>query len=451
MEEILRGYHVNEPTWFYLSLLLILAVFFKFGRMWSVRNLDLTLLLSLAPGLLLVKSTHTALNPITQTQDSIGTLGYCWLFAVSGLLLFRLLFDWALTRRPRMEQNLNPAGMAFLCAAAMLFQTTKIVTEVPDAGTMDLVSKADDLLKRQDATANETVVDPGKVTGPAGRLLVTPVLPLMGGPEIAAARAIAFLSHLAVLFGLIAVGRWHFSDTNLGLAMGTLYLLLPVTAYDVTKVNHLLPAALIVWAVAAHRRPTIAGGLLGLACGTLFFPVFLLPIWMAFYWKRGALKFSLALVLTGAVLLGSLVLTSADSLSFKRQTLGSIDWSVLKFQAEGGIGFWSLYNPAYRIPVFATFIVLLVALSVWPLKKNIETLLANSAAIIVATQFWYPDQGGIYVLWYLPLMLVVTFRPRLANLPTDSHEGEAKVSVSDGGTIFRQETHGGLSRAQIYR
>ena len=30
----------------------------------------------------------------------------------------------------------NPAGMAFLCAAAMLFQTTKIVTELPDAGTM---------------------------------------------------------------------------------------------------------------------------------------------------------------------------------------------------------------------------------------------------------------------------------------------------------------------------
>src|SRR5205814_7180622 len=131
-------------------------------------------------------------------------------------------------------------------------------------------------------------------------------------------------------------------------------------------------------------------------------------------------------------LLGSFVLTSADSISFKRQTLGSIDWSVLKFQADDGVGFWSLYNPAYRIPVFATFLVLLVSLSIWPLKKNLETLLANSAAIIVATQFWYPDQGGIYVLWYLPLMLIVTFRPRLANLPNDIRETESKISVSDG-------------------
>lgn len=440
MEEILRGYHVNAETWFYLSLLLILAVFFKFGRIWSVRNLDLMLLLSLAPGLLFVKLIPTW-----------STLGYCWLFAVSGLLLLRLLFDWALTRRPRMEQNLNPAGMAFLCAAAMLFQTTKIVTEAPDAGAIKTVRNADLLLNRQDASEKIDIVDSGTVTGPAGRLLATPVVPLTGGAEIAAARAMAFLSHLAVLFGLIAVGRWHFSDTNLGLAMGTMYLLLPVTAYDVTKVNHLLPAALIVWAVAAHRRPTVSGGLLGLACGTLFFPIFLLPIWMSFYWGRGALKFGFALVLTGAVLLGSLVLTSADSHSFTRQTLGSIDWSVLKFQADDGVGFWSLYNPAYRIPVFATFIVLLASLSIWPLKKNLESLLANSAAIIVATQFWYPDQGGIYVLWYLPLMLVVTFRPRLANLPTDVKEGESRVAVPEGGANHRSDILLGLPKPQMYR
>ena len=440
MQEILRGYAVNEPTWFYLSLLLILAVFFKFGRLLSVRNLDLALLLSLAPGLLIVKSTSAG-----------STLGYCWLFAVSGLLLIRLLFDWSLTRRPRMEQNLNPAGMAFLCAAAMLFQTTKIVTEKPDTGALQTVKKGEELLKRQDTSSEIELVDKGTIAGPTPRLLATPVVPLMGGAQIAAARTMAFLSHLAVLFGLIAVGRWHFSDTNLGLAMGTMYLLLPVTAYDVTKVNHLLPAALIVWAVAAHRKPTIAGGLLGLACGTIFFPIFLLPIWMSFYWGRGAIRFSLALVLTGAVLLGSLVLTSADSHSFTRQTLGSIDWSVLKFQAEDGVGFWSLYNPAYRIPVFASFMVLLVTLSIWPLRKNLETLLANSAAIIVATQFWYPDQGGIYVLWYLPMMLIITFRPRLANLPNEARESELKVAASESGANSRHDTIAGLPRPQIYR
>ncbi|MBS0205422.1 MAG: hypothetical protein JSS49_21165 [Planctomycetes bacterium] len=436
MEEILRGYHVNEPTWFYLSLLLILAVFFKFGRVWSVRNLDLMLLLSLAPGILLVRA-------------QFSSLGYYFLFAVSGLLLVRLMLDATFTRRPRLEQNLNPAGMAFLCASALLFQTTKIMTEQPDLAAVKTVRGADELLNRQDVSPQETT-DPKSETGPAGRLLATPVVRLAGGAEVAAARTMAFLSHVAVILGLIAVGRWHFSDTNLGLSMAALYLLLPCTAYDVSKVNHLLPAALIVWAVAVHRRPMIAGVLLGLACGTVFFPIFLLPIWMAFYWKRGALKFGTALVLTGAVLLGSLILTSADKMSFKQQTLGSIQWSVLKFEAEGGVGFWSLYNPAYRIPVFATFLIMLIALTIWPTRKNLEHLLAHSTAVVVATQFWYPHQGGVYVLWYLPLMLVVTFRPRLNHLPMEEKTPETRVAVSGDGNT-RIDVLRGASRTQLFR
>ena len=37
------GYSLNDSTWFYLSFLLILAVYFKFSRFWSIRNVDLLL------------------------------------------------------------------------------------------------------------------------------------------------------------------------------------------------------------------------------------------------------------------------------------------------------------------------------------------------------------------------------------------------------------------------
>jgi len=77
--------------------------------------------------------------------------------------------------------------------------------------------------------------------------------------------------------------------------------------------------------------------------------------------------------------------------------------------------------------------------------------LANSVAIIVATQFWYPDQGGIYVLWYLPLMLVVTFRPRLATLLPDVRESDSKLAISNSGSTLRPEKLAGLPRPQIYR
>lgn len=402
MDQLLRGYDVNEPTWFYLSLLLILAVFYRFHRVWSLRNLDLVLLLSLSPGLLLVK----AAGPQSPT-------GYVWLFAVTGLLWLRLLTDGLWTRRPRLEQNLNPAGLAFLLCSALAFQVTNIVTKTPHASTLATVQLADDLLKLQD---RHTPVSEGPPAGPAGRLLAMPVVPLAGGVNVAAARCMAILAHLAVIAGLICVGRWHFSDTNLGLAMATLYLLLPCTAYDVSRATHVLPPALIVWAVAMFRRPTVSGVLLGLACGTLFFAWFLVPIWLAFYWKQGAVRFGLALISVAAVLLACLVLTSADTHSLTRHIIGSIDWTALKFDGGEGVGFWSVYDAAYRIPVFTLFVIMLVMLTIWPLQKNLEHLLAHSATTVVATQFWYPQEGGVYVLWYLPLAIIVMFRPRLNHL-----------------------------------
>ena len=67
-------------------------------------------------------------------------------------------------------------------------------------------------------------------------------------------------------------GRRHLGDIRLGIAMATLYLLLPCTAYQVNQVDHVLPAALVVWSLTFYHRPMVAGGLMGLACGKPFDP-----------------------------------------------------------------------------------------------------------------------------------------------------------------------------------
>ena len=55
MSDFLFQYHAIEPTtWVYLSSLLLIGLFFKFSRVFSVRNLDLFLLILLGPGLLMV-------------------------------------------------------------------------------------------------------------------------------------------------------------------------------------------------------------------------------------------------------------------------------------------------------------------------------------------------------------------------------------------------------------
>src|SRR6185369_16560589 len=160
MEPFLPGYHVDNSTWFYLSFLLIAAVFFKFGRLFSVRNLDLILLLAIAPGLLFLERQPAA--------------GYVWLFVTSGFLLGRALLDSMFTRRPRLEQNLNAAGMTFLLAAAFAFLMTKVMTEPPPQTTVESVRRANQMLQRQ--PEKETASESQRTeAGPALSLVVAPV------------------------------------------------------------------------------------------------------------------------------------------------------------------------------------------------------------------------------------------------------------------------------------
>ena len=64
MHEVLVQYDpVNPTTWAYLSSLLMIAVYFKFNRVLSMRNLDLVLLIALAPALLMVQYGRVHVNP----------------------------------------------------------------------------------------------------------------------------------------------------------------------------------------------------------------------------------------------------------------------------------------------------------------------------------------------------------------------------------------------------
>ena len=81
---------------------------------------------------------------------------------------------------------------------------------------------------------------------------------------------------------------------------------------------------------------------------------------------------------------------------------------------EGLEGIWELsWHPVYRIPVLAAFVAMFGTLAICPAQKNLGTLLSCSAAVMVAAQFWHGYGGGLYIGWYLPLMLLTIFRPNL--------------------------------------
>jgi hypothetical protein len=448
MEDVLKGYQVDQPTWICLSFFLILAVYFRFSRILSLRNGDLALLLAISPGILLA-------HPHSDSSTQNPTSGYVWLFVVSGVLLVRLVADGYFTRRPRLEQNLNTQGLTFLGIVAFVFLSATAWNErLPDS-TMQMVEDAARMINRQEAPSRPLDQSPrpsdDAKAGPTAPLLAAPFVKipeLMNHPSKAppssrdyavyAARLTSMVAHLAVVIALVCIGWWHFADRQVGIAMAALYLLLPCTSYDVARVNHVLPAALILWAIAAYRKPAVAGGLMGLACGSLFFPVFLLPLWFAFYDRRGAVRFGIALAAVGTLLVGSFVLTSVDIASFRDQILGAIDFRVLWLRDSDVGGFWRPDTAAYRIPVFVAFCVMTTILSIWPRRKSFDQLIAHSTAIIVGTQFWYPQQGSVYTLWYLPLLLVVVFRPPLSHLLPPAMTLKEKMEQSNGAPNSRE-------------
>lgn len=437
MQNFLAGYQLSDPTWLYLSFLLILAVYFKFSRVWLLRNLDLLLLLAISPGLLIVRSE----------DDVVAGIGYVWLFVVSGALLVRILLDGLFVRRPRLEQNMNSAGMSFLCAATVVFLTTKLLTDpVQDAKVRNLarggdrpavvvaeeLSVAPELKSEEGANEGTATVAPevAQPPGPATELVAHAVdgiskVVTAGQREdtkkpeqiaIFTVRIIAILSHLTVIVGLTLVGRQIFGDPELGFAMSALYMILPCTAYELGAVNQVLPAALVVWAIYFYRHPFVSGSLLGLASGMVFFPVFLLPLWGAFYGRRGGGRFLFAVLLTTGVILGALALLTQSVRDAVQGALGYVQWNSLQWQeAQPGSGFWGTREMAYRIPVLVTYVIMLIALTIWPRNKSLAQLIPHSAAIVLGTQFWYPQRGGVYVLWYLPLLLMVIFRPMMSN------------------------------------
>jgi hypothetical protein len=422
-----QGFDLDGPTWFYLSLLLIIAVFFRFHRVWSLRNVDLGLLLAISPGLILIDGGRNT------------AAGEYLLVTMSAVLLVRLLLDSLLTRRPHTTQNLNPAGLTFLCVSTFVVLSLYALEEAREtAVNSGSIQHADAMVNRTAMPAEAASTDPGEnaidddgvENGPTAAVFVASfqvavehIAPQIQKklPEI-----MALVAHLAVIVGLLLVGRNLFGDLQLGTAMATLYMLIPCTAIDVGAFIHVLPSALIVWAIVAYQRPAVAGALLGMACGTLVFPVFLVPVWVAFYGRRGGVRFVVSLAVATVALLSTYALTSPDPVAFWKQAVTTIKLPLHALLGEDiAVSSLTEISALHRIPIVAAFFVILGAVTLWPRKKTIEHLISSSAALVVGTQFWYPKQTGAYLIWAVPLLLIVVFRPRIAQLSQNRRRARA--------------------------
>lgn len=433
MPDILFHYERVSPTsWAYLSSLLMLALYFKFNRVWSVRNIDLLLLITLSPGLLLVQWAWENTGQVAKSGQ-IEYYGFLWLFAASALILIRLLLDSAMVRRPLLEPNLNTAGLTFICFFMLFFLMANVVTGVLSEADLSPARGVEEIRTEREEGIDEAHPDSFTTDGPGFWLLYT--MPRIATQKIisseseteaatpaevdeqklkvleATTRVTAILSHTLIVLGLIAIGFWHFESFLMGIAVATLYLMLPYTALWTGDVQHALPAALLVWAVLFYRFPLLAGMMVGLALGTIYYPAFLLPLWCSFYWERGLKRFVAGVLLMVGVLVATLAFTSGSTEWFFEHLLQMFGLRLPTTTHMEGI--WKTWSHYYRFPVLAAFVALSISFAIWPMRKNLATLISGSAAIMLAAQFWNPYSGGIFIAWYLPLMLLTIFRPNL--------------------------------------
>lgn len=448
MSEFLFRYDQPSPiTWAYLSGLLIVALFFKFNRVFSIRNLDLFLLLMLGPGLLSVR------QGIENGSPSSELFGYWWLFGVNAVLLVRALWDSAMIRRPLLDPNMNASGLLFLAVSLFMFLMANIINGASEEDDLHSAQRAQLLSHRKASSVEQISLE---THGPGFPLLFSlPAIPTSrvlgdrgsepvevpgadnaevatdGEPpaeatsddaatdeyafttgQVVTAKVAAILSQLMIVLGVVLIGARHFENFTMGCAAAMLYLFLPYTAMYTGNVTHLLPAALLVWAVYNYRLPMLSGVLLGLAFGTIYYPVFLLPVWISFYWRRGMWRFLIGIGIALSVLIITQIATSSDMAMFgsRMQQMFGIHWP----QSKNLSGAWEYWNPVFRWPILATFLGMsLLTLPLWPQPKTLASLLSCSAAVMLGVQFWHAHSGGLALAWYLPLFLLMVFRPNL--------------------------------------
>ena len=358
--------------------------------------------------------------------------GYIGLFMVGFIYLIRMLLDPLLVRRPLLDPNLSLGGLIFLSICLMVLLFANIVSTKPTPEELSMVKSTIAMVKQE--AADEADTQYLRKRGPGYQMLfLVAVISVFSDVDDAGdldannstgqqpnfenyllvLKTLSIISQSLIVAGLILFSVRNFNSFYIGVGIASIYLMLPYTAIYTGHVEHALPSALMLWAIVCFRKPALAGILIGLATGASYYPLFLLPLWLSFYWDRGVRRFTGWFIVTIVLCSLSLIFTSNNPADFLQQLQKMFGfWQPLM---EGLEGIWALgWDRVWRLPLLIAFLILCFSFAAWPPVKDIGVLVAYSAAIMIAVQFWHGFGGGLYAAWYLPMMLLAIFRTNVS-------------------------------------
>ncbi|HYB95888.1 MAG TPA: hypothetical protein VEC39_13020 [Vicinamibacterales bacterium] len=252
-------------------------------------------------------------------------------------------------------------------------------------------------------------------------------------PPIAASQLATITFHLIGVVGLFIAARRmlgaHAAWGATALYCGSAYVMgvggERETIGGMTFASHIAPAAVTLAAFAALPRPALAGGLLATAMATLFYPAFMFPAWLGFYWRSAAKARSfVAGFVVASLLIGVPVLLRSQRIE-GRGMISTILHETQGHQQDPNaygsspFGFWGLRDDVRALlreplvagqpntsPAFLLFAAFVLG-SFFLARGASEVQLALlTGALAIGSQLWKIHGTGVYVTWYYGFLLL---------------------------------------------
>jgi hypothetical protein len=396
------GRKLNAPyVWIPLCLLFVLP-FVDFRRLRRLLHLDLLVLLAFGV-------SHVFFN-----RGEIGA-SVPLVYPVLAYLLLRMLLAGF---RPRagVWRLVPHVSVTWLAVALVCLAAFRIALNVTDSNVIDVgyagVIGADRIVDGDELYGKgfSDDVEKGDTYGPVNYLLYVPfeqALPWSGRwDDLPPAHGAAIAFDLLVIGGLLLFGRALRPGREgkvLGVALAYAWTAYPYTAFALeTNSNDTLVGLTCLGALLAFawRSPPATGVALGLGTASKFAPLALAPLFA----RRSPLVFGAGLALTIAVAVLPFIPDGGLREMYDR-TIGYQAGRGSPFSVWGQAG--SLEWLQTLVKAAAVGLALLVAFV--PRRPDVRQVAALGAAVLIALQLAVTHWFYLYVVWFVPFVLVAIF------------------------------------------
>ncbi len=426
------GKHANY-WWVWGPMALVFALaFWRTDRLYSLRNLDILVMLSF-----LVSHSYFR-EGITYEAVLL------WYPPLIYLFFRTLLVGFGIGERVEQTSSFPTWLITLLAVVAGGFVIgLNLDSRVIDVGYAG-VAGADLVLEGVHPYGNmPDDVRSGDTYGPLNYLLYVPAVLALGfsgeWDYLPAAHAVTIFAFVAGAVALLAAG-WRYSGPRVGAALFLAWAVFPYTLYSTNNnTNDVLVAAVMAIGLALATSPVARGAAVAAGFAIKLYPIILVPLWM-FYEdvRRGPLvKFVLggAAVTAGSfwiLLLGGNFLENVR-LFYER---------TLAFQGER-VTPWTIFvqmpeTQFLQSPLIAAVILLGFLFGAFPRLRTVRRLAALSAALVIGFQLTMSYWFYAYITWFLPFLF-------LALLPATNEktalDGKTGLSSRDGLRQEAEETN----------